>query len=229
METPETIRQKIDDLIAASNTQTKKSVSLAVGKNDAYIQQYIKTGSPVVLPDYARRVIAGLFQIDERELMTDEQIKKEKKIAIISASNQVDDDSVSIEVIDATACCGDGIENYVENIVGFWNLPKKEYLTISHADPSVIKMLRVFGDSMEPTLRGGDWVLVDVSRNFIDSDGLFLLRMTSGLAVKRIQNTISQQVIIKSDNPKYDNISASVAEVHIIGKVVYTLKAEKVG
>lgn len=229
METPETIRQKIDDLIAASNTQTKKSVSLAVGKNDAYIQQYIKTGSPVVLPDYARRVIAGLFQIDERELMTDDQIKNEKKIAIISASNKVDDDSVSIEVIDATACCGNGIENYVENIVGFWNLPRKEYQTISHADPSVIKMLRVFGDSMEPTLRGGDWVLVDVSRNFIDSDGLFLLRMTSGLAVKRIQNTISQQVIIKSDNPKYDNISASVAEVHIIGKVVYTLKAEKVG
>lgn len=140
-----------------------------------------------------------------------------------------DDRTVHVAIINATACCGNGIENETENVVGFWQIPRDEYRAITTAAPEHVKMLRVFGDSMEGTLSDGDWVLVDISRNYIDGDGLFLIRMTSGLAVKRIQNSIGGKIVIKSDNKKYDNIESSAEEIPVIGKVIYTLKAEKVG
>lgn len=228
METPDTIRQKIDELIRAKNGVDYASVSAALGKNTAYIHQYISKKSPRVLSDPHRKIVANILGIDETELMTDEQKIQERRISIIG-NVKPSSDTVSIAVLDARACCGDGIEVLTENVIGLWQMPKTEFQTITFANPDVIKMLRVFGDSMEPTLKDGDWVLVDTSRNYIDSDGMFLIRMSSGLAVKRIQNTITQDVVIKSDNKKYDNITAALSDITIIGKVIYTLTAEKVG
>lgn len=147
----------------------------------------------------------------------------------VAPAVQPSQNSVNIAIISAAACCGVGIENFSENVIGFWQIPKTEFQTITFANPESVKMLRVFGDSMEPTLKDGDWVLVDTSRNAVDSDGMFLIRMTSGLAVKRIQNTIGSDIVIKSDNPKYDKITASASDVFVVGKVIYTLTAEKVG
>jgi phage repressor protein C with HTH and peptisase S24 domain len=89
-------------------------------------------------------------------------------------------------------------------------------------------MLQVEGDSMTPTLNSGDWALADTSQNYISSDGLYLIRMASGLAVKRIQSGLND-ITIKSDNPAYKDITAAVGEVSILGKVIYTLNAKKYG
>ena len=90
-------------------------------------------------------------------------------------------------------------------------------------------MLRVKGDSMEPTLKDGDWVLVDISRTTPDSDGMFLLRLANGLAVKRIQCGFGNEIAILSDNKLYQPFNSTIDDATIVGKVVYTLKAEKVG
>ena len=148
---------------------------------------------------------------------------------IIKFSQAPSPDTVSIAVLDARACCGNGIENADDKVVGYWHIPETEYREITHANPDNIKMLRVFGDSMEPTLKDGDWVLVDISRNFLDSDGLYLIKKTTALAVKRLQTTVSGDILIKSDNTKYDTEREPLSVIVIIGKVVYTLKAEKVG
>lgn len=228
METPDTIRSKIEELIRKQDGMDYASVSTALGKNTAYIQRYIKKRSPRVLSDTQRKIVAGLLGVDETELMTDEQKVQAQRIAVFGSVKQTSG-LVSIDVLDARACCGNGVENIGENIIGIWQIPKTEFQTITFANPESVKMLRVFGDSMEPTLKDGDWVLVDTSRNAVDSDGMFLIRMTSGLAVKRIQNTIGSDIVIKSDNPKYDNITASASDVYVVGKVIYTLTAEKVG
>lgn len=182
----------------------------------------------------------GLLERGERKLAP-EWLKKISQILscspldilpdlnVVTPMVQPNQHSVSIEMIDATACCGNGIENFAENVIGFWQMPKEEYRAISTIAPENIKMLRVYGDSMEPTLSDGDWVLVDISRNFFDSDGIFLIRLSTGLAVKRIQGTLGTDVVICSDNAKYKPITASAREVVIVGKVIYTLKAEKVG
>lgn len=139
-------------------------------------------------------------------------------------------DSVNIDMLDATACCGEGIDNFQENVIGCWSMPINDYKSITvSSNPNKVKMLRVKGDSMFPTIKDGDWVLVDISYLSPDSDGMFLLYLSTGLAIKRLQGTVTDEIVIKSDNPKYDNFNAKLADIRIVGKVIYTLNAEKVG
>jgi phage repressor protein C with HTH and peptisase S24 domain len=51
--------------------------------------------------------------------------------------------------------------------------------------------------------------------------------MATGLAVKRLQAGLSN-VVIKSDNPTYSDITAEVGELKIIGKVVHILNSRRV-
>ena len=82
------------------------------------------------------------------------------------------EDEVIIEMIDATACCGDGVDNLPEKVCGHWRLPLSEFKTLASGAPENIKMLRVQGDSMTPTISEGDFVWVDTSNNYIGSDGI---------------------------------------------------------
>jgi SOS-response transcriptional repressor LexA len=50
--------------------------------------------------------------------------------------------------------------------------------------------------------------------------------MASGIAVKRIQSGLND-ITIKSDNPVYKDITATIGEVAILGKIIYTLNAKK--
>ncbi|MBO7217724.1 MAG: hypothetical protein J6V50_03390 [Clostridia bacterium] len=136
---------------------------------------------------------------------------------------------ISIDMLDVVACCGNGIEAYTENVVGQWSMPIADFKQITSTTPDNIKLIAVKGDSMQPTIKEGDFCFVDISKRQPDSDGMFLLRIATGLAVKRIQGGLTNNLIIKSDNPKYDNLTAAVGEVSVLGKVIYILKAEKVG
>lgn len=143
------------------------------------------------------------------------------------SNNPVNPNSVSIKIIDAVACCGTGIEALQENVVGTWDIPLQKYRDFSTAKPENVYMLQVEGDSMTPTLNSGDWALADTSQNYISSDGLYLIRMASGIAVKRIQSGLND-ITIKSDNPAYKDITATIGEVAILGKIIYTLNAKKI-
>lgn len=228
MATPDEIRKKIQKLLTEKNIDLA-TASRAIGKNQAYIQQYIVKGSPVILKDTDRKIIANMLEIDEKELMDSKTLKDMMKIQNLE-KNISKTEYISIDIVDATACCGMGIENFQENVIGQWNMPLLEYRTISTtSNPDNVKMIRVKGDSMAPTIKDGDWALVDASFRAPDSDGIYLLKISTGLAIKRLQGSVGNNVIIISDNPKYPPVTAANGDVQICGKIIYTLNAEKVG
>jgi hypothetical protein len=225
----EEIRAKIAKLIEEKNLSLAK-VSTQIGKNVAYLHQYINKGSPLRLPEEQRRRLSAILGVEEQEL-TDLPIPAHmtgvSMVADKIASMFTKSDVVTIDMIDATACCGDGIDNLPEKVCGHWRLPLSEFKTLASGTPENIKMLRVQGDSMTPTISEGDFVWVDTSNNYIGSDGIYLIRMATGLAVKRLQAGLSN-IVIKSDNPTYSNITAEVGEVKIVGKVVHILNSRRV-
>ena len=80
---------------------------------------------------------------------------------------------------------------------------------IATARPELIKMLKVVGDSMEPTINNGDFVWVDISCQSPVGDGIYLFSIGEKLVVKRVQiNPLNNSVRILSDNPKYLPITA---------------------
>lgn len=67
MDDTEEIRRKIARLINERGLNFAK-VSLSLGKNIAYIQQFIKNGSPRRLGEVERQKLARLLKVDEQEL-----------------------------------------------------------------------------------------------------------------------------------------------------------------
>ncbi len=241
MKTQEEIRKYLDEKIAEKGTNYRE-LSLAIGRKDQYIHQYIKYGLPQKLKEDDRRAIARILQIDEQELSSkplfspiiptypsEINVIIEDVTKLVYNLHRHDKETIAIDILNTVACCGSGSDQTPDDVIGQWIMPADDYHNITFSSPKNIKMLQVKGDSMEPTLKDGDWVLVDISRISPDSDGLFLLRLSGGLAVKRIQCGFGEEITILSDNELYQPRNATIHNAAIIGKVIYTLKSEKVG
>ena len=64
---PEQVRATLARL-AADHNESYAGLSRLVGRNPAYIQQFVERGTPKRLPEDVRLTLAKYFQIDEREL-----------------------------------------------------------------------------------------------------------------------------------------------------------------
>lgn len=86
-----------------------------------------------------------------------------------------------------------------------------------------VHMVRVRGDSMEPTLMAGDRVLVDTTDQAIGQGGAFVLLDPDGeVLVKRLRKR-GNKVEVISDNPKQGSDIYPAEDVRIIGRVVARL------
>lgn len=231
MEKIKQVKARVGELIREKGLSLN-SLSLQFGKSGTYLHKFINFDSPKRLDEEVRMKLAAILEVDEQELTdlpitpTPAHMAGVSLIADKIASLFNKEDIVTIDMVDATACCGDGVENLPEKICGHWRLPLAEFKSLASGNPNDIKMLRVQGDSMQPTINEGDFVWVDISNNFVGSDGIYLIRMATGLAVKRLQAGLSN-VVIKSDNPTYSDITAEVGELKIVGRVIHILNSRR--
>ena len=81
----------------------------------------------------------------------------------------------------------------------------------------------VADDSMEPTLRSGDHVLVEPTGDRMRGDGVYVIKMPSGLAIKRVVFAPTGQTVdILSDNPVYPaHERVARSNISLIGRVVW--------
>jgi phage repressor protein C with HTH and peptisase S24 domain len=80
------------------------------------------------------------------------------------------------------------------------------------------------GDSMEPHIRDGDLLLVDVTENSFRSFGIYVMEMRGERIVKRVQRLFNGTLILISDNRVYQPEEIppeDAAEVHVVGRVVW--------
>lgn len=90
------------------------------------------------------------------------------------------------------------------------------------ANAKQLRILRVTGDSMMPTLNDGDTILVDMGRKSPYPPGLFVLHDGMGLMAKRIEHIPSSEpprISVTSDNPNYSPYECLLDEVNIVGRI----------
>ena len=90
------------------------------------------------------------------------------------------------------------------------------------AAPSMMRVMGVEGDSMTPTLQGGDVVLVDMNQRRPVPPGIFVLYDGMGLVAKRLEYipmSDPPRLRIISDNQQYSPYECTAEEVNIIGRV----------
>ena len=192
-------------------------ISQVIGRNPAYIQQYIKRGSPRRLAEPDRGRIAAYLGVPEAMLGGPVQ-----RVATPARARGPGMILVPKLAIGASAGAGASIDGEaVEGEVAF----DPKWLRDLGADPRALSIIRVEGDSMAPTLDDGDDILVDGGDAAARlRDGIYVLRMDDVLMVKRVARAPGPgRISVISDNPHYRSWDdLPMASVQLVGRVVWT-------
>lgn len=124
---------------------------------------------------------------------------------------------------DIRAAAGAGALNSYEE-VAHHHLFRAQWLrTVTNAPANRLAVIQVDGDSMEPTLHGGDHVLIDRVQDGFRRDGIYVLDIGDGLQVKRVSmHPTAETLTIKSDNDQYPTYAGiNPDEVRFVGRVIW--------
>lgn len=187
------------------------SLSRLLGRNAAYVQQYMKRGSPKKLPEDERRTLARYFGVSE-ELLGG------------PPADPVGGNLVTVPRLAVDASAGPGAVTQDERAGTHFAFDPKWLRTVGAGDPRRMSMISVDGDSMAPTLADGDEILVEAfgGRDRV-RDGIYVLRMDDALVVKRLAfSPNGKRVSITSDNATYPSWpDCPIRSVDIVGRVVW--------
>lgn len=138
----------------------------------------------------------------------------------------VDTDEENLAYIpkyDLAAAAGAGLAVDNEKVECMAAFNKLWLKNVVNASPMNLTAILAEGDSMEPTIKTGDFLLVDHSKN-TPNDGIYVIRLDNSLIVKRIQCLPDSQIKAISDNKIYDPFIIDFkkqTDAAIIGKVVW--------
>lgn len=141
--------------------------------------------------------------ICENEMINLNWIQTGKGEMFVSENNEIqkNDDNYHIELLNVRAGAGEGIYNYVIETVDTISLDKSFFRTPINTNK--VKGIQVDGDSMEPTLRDGDYVLIDENTTF-GINGIYAIQLGGQILIKRLQFKMDGTILIISDNTKYE-------------------------
>jgi phage repressor protein C with HTH and peptisase S24 domain len=191
----------------------ERGVSLAalsrmLGRNATYLQQYITKGSPRKLEEDDRGKLARYFAVSEVELGASRE-----------NSYDADRDWVEVPRLSIHASAGPGAMTGGETPFDSFRFSQR-WLREQGLAAGRLSAVRVVGDSMEPLLREGDDLLVDlVERPF--RDGIYVVRMDDSLLVKRVASQGGGRFSLLSQNLSYPPLSVDADQIDIVGRVVW--------
>lgn len=136
----------------------------------------------------------------------------------------IDHTTVQIPEYDVRAGMGDGFIVDREAVKDFWTFSRRYLADELRLNPRSLAMLEVVGDSMEPTLKSGDRVLIDMTDRRIGTPGIFILWDGDGTVAKRldlIPGSNPRRILRISDNPLHPPREVLVEDTNIVGRVVW--------
>lgn len=189
------------------------ALSRLVGRNAAYIQQFVRKGSPRHLPERERRILARYFRIPESMLGGPEA----NDLAECGGL-------VPVHRTEVFASAGPGALPGEERRRPYFGFDAAWLRRLTGSAPDQLELIRVEGDSMSPTLNAGDDILVDLGDAAEKlRDGIYVLRVDGTLLVKRLAiHPVGRRVTVQSDNPAYSDIpDCGLDEIQCIGRVIW--------
>ncbi|WP_291492576.1 S24 family peptidase [Desulfurella sp.] len=144
--------------------------------------------------------------VNEDETLSD-NLSDFVSLPLISCRISAGNDAVDIDDIEATL------------------MFKRNWLS-KFGDPQKLSLIEVAGDSMEPTFKSGDIILVNHNQNFLDkAGGIYAIAIKNNedsIIVKRLQyDCQSGKILVISDNKLYRTFLVSEDEIAINGRVVW--------
>jgi repressor LexA len=189
--------------LAEERGMSLASLSAMLRRNPAYLQQFVARGSPRELAERDRRLLADVLGVDESAL-----------------GGAAREPLFRIPRLDVAASAGPGALVDAELVVGTESLSPALAQTLGLRDGQA-GVIRARGTSMEPTLRDGDHLVVDLAdRSPGRRPAVYVIRIGDALMVKRVAR-LGTRLVATSDNPAADPVPAGTVEV--VGRVVWRM------
>lgn len=166
--------------------------------------------------------IARCLKVEVADL-TDDYGVDDIEIAERTSLAPTDVKRVGFDIGHADIHAGMGFGGAVEGIgedeiVDGWHLPQT--VKSGRRNLGTMRSIEVRGESMEPDIKGGSWVLVDTTQK-IPEDDIYALDYGEGLLVKQVNLVpLTDEIDIVSKNPEHPNHRLKRADVRIHGRVV---------
>ena len=198
---------------------TPAAVAETSGLNRSFIYDIIRGKS--VRPTRSKlQKVADVLKVDVAWLIDGDGTLEGEEPKIYSP----DTTFVGISGVKAKASAGGGTIVHAEDeqVSKMYHFRQSWIEDELEANAKQLRILRVTGDSMMPTLNDGDTILVDTGRKSPYPPGLFVLHDGMGLMAKRIEHIPSSEpprISVTSDNPNYSPYECLLDEVNIAGRI----------
>ncbi|MET3471817.1 hypothetical protein ABIC78_002345 [Novosphingobium sp. 1529] len=209
--------------LAAARGVSLSALSGLIGRNASYLQQFVRKGSPRKLEEIDRGTLARFFGVDEAELGAPDPAVhvpaalRQDGVGLSAPRTQAEWADIPRLALGASA--GPGALTADEVPVGRLRFSSR-WLKAQGLDPAMLSVIEVEGDSMEPTLRDSDEILVDRTPRPLRA-GIHVIRVDDVLLVKRLEAGAAGMIRVISDNPAYPRMERPMADVDVVGRVVW--------
>lgn len=203
-------RQRLADLIRETPGASCAALSALIGRNHAYIQQYLRRGRPRSLAPRDVRTIAAWLGVPEHEIAGSGEARERTGFG----------ESVGAPVFVAELRAGAAART------GATPFRPGRLAELMAGDPERLAMLTVEDDAMHPTLARGDEVLIDLARRTPAREALFAVRLDGCASIRRLAvNPVTGRIAIRTDNPLYaDWPDCDPADLDILGRALWAGK-----
>lgn len=236
----EAIADAIQKKINNGSIKSKADVAHHFGIKVPSIYTWIKNGtiSKDKLPelwnyfaDVAGPEHWGLHEFPVQNL----QLEAKEECSIYEINQRTPKGYVRLEYLSPTPSMGFGsiVDEPVRIIKNFDVLEQWLRREIGITDPKRVKVLTSIGRSMLPTIKDKDLVFIDVSKNYIDSPGIYVIDVAGRLLLKKALILSDGTLILRSDNAeefpdeeKYDIVKDEY-KITVCGKYLARWTLEK--
>ncbi len=197
------IRLTLTEAVARQGASLLR-LSRLLGRNDAYLHQFVHRGSPRRLPERERTMLADFLGIAQEAL-----------------GGPAAPGGLPVRRLDVTASAGPGALGDEDRLAAIERFPAAMLRRLA-PDPATVSLIVARGDSMLPTIADGDDILVDTGDRRVGArPAIFVLRIDGALVVKRLTRS-GALIAVASDNPAAAPIAPlPAAEAEVVGRVVW--------
>ena len=219
-------RERLRELLRRNDLSMKRA-STAIGRNPAYLHQYLTRKAPRVLGQRDTEALAKLLHCKPEELRHPTVPARKRAI------RQRRRPPAGVPVAEVPELVGDAAVEYLANNRDVpresprWYLPDAMVRQEARANPRNLRIVSVRGDAMEPLLSEGDRLVIDTTRRRPTTGELCVISDGNGLAVRRVEvlhGTEPAQLHLMTANPTYSPLTCLAEDARIVATVLWTFR-----